>query len=268
MKKSALITLLLIMSINSQASTELVRVSTCQKPSGESVIYNEDFKWNETLEQILSRAENLYQANKRLENRAYINDKGEVVLPINVGGVMKDARLTDKFILSVRKHIEEGLKHNYVDAITFSDMGHSHFFVPQEFYDRELDEIPVSDNHIRYEKMLAHEGLKILYHTAEQLKMLDDNKKLLDDRHVQWRFFTRNLVGDNQALGKMEFIHQADHSHNTAHDYQPGYRYWGGGFYISANKDGCFAYEVNGETKYFDINLEGFKSQNTGGEFY
>jgi len=100
--------------------------------------------------------------------------------------------------------------------------------------------------------------LKILYHTAEQLHMLEDGQ-LISDRLVQWRFYTRNLLGDNKGEGRLELIHQPTSSHNTARGLMPGHRYWGAGFYISASIDGCFPYTYKDKTYYFDLNLHGLE---------
>ncbi len=223
---------------------------------GEEVLKESDFRWNIDLEEIKTRAQELYVSPKRLVRKAYLKD-GSYVIPIDSFGSIRDVQLTSTFIKSITLHVEEGLKRRYVDAITFSDMGHSHFFIPQKFYDEVLSPIPIPDKHLLYEKMLAHEGLKILYHTAEQLKMKDEAGELLPSRHTQWRFFTRNLVGDNSGLGKLELLHNEEHRHNTASEYDEGYRYWGGGFYISAHSKGCFPYKYNGKIYFFDLNLDG-----------
>jgi hypothetical protein len=94
----------------------------------------------------------------------------------------------------------------------------------------------------------------LLYHTAEQLQTLDENNELLNDRHLRWRFFTRNLVGDNAHLARLDLLHEPTHPSNTSRK-MPGHRYWGSGFNISANKDGCFPYVFDGVTYWFDISL-------------
>lgn len=237
----------------------LVRGASCGVADAhEPVIRGGDFRWNQPLSEIRERADRLYQEGKRLKSRAYVNEEGEVVVPYIRLSQVQDVRLEPRFILSVRRHIEEALRLGYVDDIIFSDMGHSHFFVPWEFYNDVIAPIGLEEGHLRYEKMLAHEELKMLYHTAEQLEMLDEERKLIDDRKVQWRFFTRNLVGDNKGQGHLELLHNETHSHNTGRSYEESYRYWGAGFYITANKDGCFPYVHNGTVKYFDLNLHGF----------
>lgn len=240
--------------------SDLVRPETCQ-PAQTETYTSSDFPWGQTLTEAKERGKDLYHSNKRLDKRAYLNEKNELVIPVNAGSVYKDVKISETFVKSVRLHIEEGLKRKYVDIINFSDMGHSHFFVPEKFYNTELSDLPIEDNHLLYEKMLAHKDLKILYHTAEQIKMKGPEGELLPDRHLQWRFFTRNFLGDNQAQGKIEFLHQEDHRYNTAHDYDPGYKYWGAGFYLSASEKGCFPFEYKGKTYYFDINLDGIEGR-------
>lgn len=225
----------------------------------QDILVEQDFPWNQTLEDLKKNGEEFYKSNKRLNNRAYKNQKGQFVIPLKVSSGIKDVKITPLFIKSVTLHVEEAFKRTYIDALHFGDMGHSHFFVPQKYYDEVLDQIPVANFDLLYEKMLSHKELRILYHTAEQLIMRTPEGELHPDRHVQWRFFTRNLVGDNMGLGRMELLHKADHKYNTAdhESYSSGYRYWGGGFYISAHEKGCFPFNLNGKTMYFDLNLSG-----------
>jgi hypothetical protein len=237
--------------------SDLVRFETCSLASSdEQVVAGADFRWGQPLDELNERGERLYHTGKRLPKRAYW-DEEQIVVPIHTIRGEQIVRLKPSFILSVRRHIEEGLRRGYVDQVIFSDMGHSHFFIPSDYYRDHLAPFTVAQRHLMYEKMLAYPGLKVLYHTAEQLLMLSPDQTLKDDRHLQWRFYTRNLVGDNRGRGQMEIIHQADHSYNTGRDYEEGYRYWGAGFYITANSEGCFSYRFQGETRYFDLNLEG-----------
>jgi hypothetical protein len=253
------------LSLNSWAQE--IRQESCQAPaSDEPVVYSSDFKWGMNREDIRLKEKEIYESGKRLKERAHLNEQGELV--VSVGSFNNDqfAKVPARFIESIRAHIENALRRKYVDAIIFPDMGHSHYFIPQDFFNREIAPLSTSERARGYELMMNHPGLKVLYHTAEQLTVHDEDKKLLDDRVLQWRFYTRNLVGDNERLGKMELLHAETHSHNTAHDYDPGYRYWGAGFYVSVSKDGCFPFTRNAETQYFDINFTGLASG--GGDWY
>jgi hypothetical protein len=251
MKKTILALLLILPTFASGASRCSPQIET------DDYLFVEDFPWNQSLEAIKLKADALYVSPKRLMRRGFRNARGEAFIPVDALGKIKNVRVTELFIKSVTLHIEEALKRKYVDAIHFGDMGHSHFFIPQKFYDEVLDPIPVQDKDYLYEKMLAHKELKILYHTAEQLVMKTEEGELLPDRHIQWRFFTRNLVGDNKGLGKLELLHNEEHAYNTANNYEEGYRYWGSGYYVSAHEQGCFPFKHNGKTYYFDLNLEG-----------
>jgi hypothetical protein len=242
---------------------ELVRQSTCQAiSSDEATLSNADFPWTITLDEAKERGERLYQDGKRLTHRAHLNEKGELVLPYTqaFSSETQPIYLRPHFVKSIRRHIEEALRLGYVDIITFSDMGHNHLYIPWDFYNNEIAPIPASEGKLRYEKMFANPEIKFLYHTAEQFKFYGDDGLLLPDRHIQWRFFTRNLVGDNKGEGRLEMIFNHSSSYNTAHTYeQKTYRYWGAGIYFTANKDGCFPFRVNDEIRYFDINLGGFR---------
>ncbi len=235
----------------------LIQLESCKRTGAiEEVVRSSEFSWGMSLGEIKAKEKEIYERGLRLSDRAYV-ENGQAYLPITpYGQDEKKVQLSDRFIKSVIKHVEEGLKRGYIDALIFPDMGHSHLFVDQKFYDEVLKPIPIKENHKRYELMLNHPETRFLYHTAEQLSLLDKDKKLLDDRHIQWRFFTRNLVGGNKALGKMELLHNEGHSHNTARDYDEGFRYWGAGFYINGSKNGCFAYQREGKTFYFDLSLK------------
>ncbi len=249
--------LLVVSFINSVgAANPMVNMANCLSSPGEEYLRSGEFSWGMTLPDIKNKEKDVYERGLRLKERAVVKD-GQVVLPYYSYGdnEPKYIKLTDQFIASVISHVENALKRNYVDAIIFPDMGHSHLFLDQKFYDDVLKDIPVKEQHKRYELMLAHPKTKFLYHTAEQLKMKEESGELVEDRHIKWRFFTRNLIGDNQA-GKLEIVHDESHSHNTARSYEEGYRYWGAGFNISATKKGCFAYKKDGETYYFDLSLK------------
>ena len=77
---------------------------------------------------------------------------------------------------------------------------------------------------------------------------------MVDDRRVQWRLFSRNLVGDNRGEGRLELRQEPGHRFNTLSGL-PGHFWYGAGFNISANKDGCFAADVRGKTLRFDLSL-------------
>lgn len=245
--------LLNLIDVNASEYSNL-RAESCLKETAGPYVTQRDFKWGMTLEEIKKKSSEIYDSGKRLKNRAYFNGTN-VVMPISLFGGEGIVKLADQFLVSVQKHIEVGLERGYIDAVIFPDMGHSHFFIPKNYYETVLKPIPIERKAEMYELMLAHPDLKILYHTAEQLTMLGENKKPLDDRIIQWRFFTRNMVGHNKAQGKIELLHNRDSGYNTARSYDEKHRYWGAGFNITASKDGCFSYEFKGKKFYFDLSF-------------
>jgi len=255
MKTTILVMTLLTSLFSVMAAT--VQIEKCAKPIGsENILRSSEFSWGMTLEEIKLKEKDVYQRGLRLKERAYMED-GKAFLPFTpYGGKEEKIYLSERFLKSVTQHVENGLKRNYIDALIFPDMGHSHMFVDLKFYNDVVSKIPTKEGHKRYEAMLNHPETRFLYHTAEQLTMKNEDGSLKDERHLQWRFYSRNLVGHNKGHGKIELLHQKDHAYNTARSYDEGFRYWGAGFNISANKDGCFAYSHEGKTFYFDLSLK------------
>lgn len=227
----------------------------CQPPSDdEENLYTNDYRWGYTLEELDERYQQLYQSPKRLFDRArYDPDKNQFELPYveSWGGSVV---LSERLISNVRIHIEKALERKYVQAIIFPDMGHSHFFVPQEHWDAVYAGGPVSEISHRTTELFEDPELRVLYHTAEQLQMLDEERNLLPDPDLQWRHYTRNIVGDNRGAGVLDILRDPTSLANTARDME-GHHYIGAGFSVSANKNGCFPFVHEGETFFFDLSL-------------
>lgn len=203
---------------------------------------------------MLTRFAEIYESPARLGRHAYVDSlSGKIKLPYDPGRG-GDVVLPESFVASVRAHIESALRLEYIDAVFFPDMGHSHFLVPQKIYDEKYSKYPGAEFSRLYEDFMADPDLKIFYHTAEQLSMLDANKKLRPERRIQERFYSRNLVGDNRGEGRLELVQNRTHSMNSVSEV-PGYYWWGAGFNVSAHKDGCFIYNDRGVERYFDLSL-------------
>ncbi|RZJ25677.1 MAG: hypothetical protein EOO48_13480 [Flavobacterium sp.] len=221
--------------------------------SEDEVLYQSDFpNWGYPLEEIASVYQKAYSSKKRLKNRAYYNPKAKtLILPWyqDQGG---DVTLPTPFVKNVAGHIESALQKKVIDAVFFPDMGHSHFFVPQAKYDREYAKLgPLGDF---FRKFLSDKEMKVLYHTAEKIKLVGEDKKPLPNERVQYRYKTRNLVGKNDGTKEIEFLQNPESVANTAGQ-MPGYHYWGSGFNLSANRQGCFYFVQAGQKVYFDISL-------------
>lgn len=224
-----------------------------------------DFRWGFSLPELLQKWQEIYTSNKRLPTRAYWDSqKASLVLPYSTsrGG---NPELPFNFLHSVRRHVEVAFAADYIDALIFPDMGHSHFLIPDAKYKNEY-KFPVSQMAQTYEQFFNDPELLVVYHTAEQLTITTTEGKLLPDRRSQWRFFSRNLIGDNLGLGRLQLAQNPTHKHNTT-DGLPGYNWWGAGFNISANKKGCIAYRRHGSIEYFDLSLEDLTSDVTGDEY-
>lgn len=248
---------------SAQNRSSLVAIENCLAGNSPAKLVSEDFRWGYSLPELISRFTEIYSSEKRLQKRAYWDSKNQVFkLPYdsNRGG---DVVLPLKLVESVRNHIEAGFEMKVIDGVFFPDMGHSHFLIPIQKYQEIYDPFPVNQLAKFYETLLADSDLKVLYHTAEQLKTRDENNQVLPDERIQFRFRTRNLVGRNDGSRELLFLQNPESVANTAHDLE-GHRYYGAGFNLSANQNGCFRYTRDGKDSFFDLSLYDLESENGG----
>lgn len=223
-----------------------------EKPNNENIVYGDDFSWGITKEEMKNSFNRTYKSGKRLSNRAYYSKEDKTFVVPHFSDTKKKVRLPKNFIKSVTYHIEKALERKYVDFIFLSDMGHAHFFIPTKFYNQKLS---IQNLELFYEAIISNPNIKVLYHTAEKLKMLDKNHKVLNQTYAQRRYYTRNLVGNNNADGQLDIVFvDKSKKFNTVNEY-PKMKYWGAGFDIHSSSKGCFPYNYKGKTYYFDFTL-------------
>lgn len=216
-------------------------------------IYAPDFKWGYTHPEMVKRFSEMYESGKRLPKRAFWNEAaGRLELPYDAerGG---NIVLPESFARSVARHIVSAFRSKYIDGVFFPDMGHSHFLIPQAHWDQNYRERPNSEMSRMFEDLFADPKLEVLYHTAEQLTTRNQDGTLVADERTQFRYRTRNIVGNNSDYA-LKVPTNPTHNANTVDDV-PGYFWWGGGFNISAVKTGCFAVRVDGRELRFDLSM-------------
>lgn len=229
----------------------------------EARLYSGDLRWNQSLEEMAELYETIYASGKRLSARAYYDPAQErFLLPLDPdwGG---DVVLSERLIDSVRDHLELALQREYADFAFFSDMGHSHLFIPEARWSERYEPLGSHERATFYTQIFDDPELRVLYHTAEQLRQLDDDGNLLADRYLQWRYFTRNVVGDNRGGRTIEIAKDLTEKANTVRDLE-GHHFFGAGFNVSASKDGCFPFTVAGQTAYFDLSLSDLEPDPNG----
>lgn len=258
--------LCLFFSVSAFAQTKLDLTRCTADKAGEVPVYSNDFKWGMSLDEIKSKANDIYSSEKRLAKRVYYDSALKtLVFPFSPdrGGNVK---IPDAFIKTIQRQVEKAFERGYVDALIFPDMGHSHFLIPEALYQKQLDPIPNDKFNLLYEKMFSMKEMKVVYHTAEQLKVMDENKKLIDDKKLMWRYFTRNLVGTNTAEPEIELVNATATSDANTLGEVAGYHWWGGGFNISASKSGCIPFKKGNQILYFDLSLYDLEPEpGTGG---
>ena len=230
------------------------------RPEGfqDEKLFQSDFGWKYLVSDIPLILEKVYSWNKRLPLRAYFDSnskKFKFPYDLERGG---DIEIPESFLANVRLHIENALEKKYVDAVMFPDMGHSHFYIPQAAWDSTYNEATASiDKYSRfYEKLFLDREVKTLYHTAEQIITLDEDKQPLRDRATIWRFATRNLFAWNDSSGRLDILQNitSPGGANTVGEIE-GFRSWSAGYNLSANKDGCFLFKLHGKDYYYDLSM-------------
>ncbi len=249
----------LIASANAIADSGLTWIRSakarCMEPlPGEPVVYNSDFNWNMSLTEMQDRFNMINESGKRLQNRAFWSETDkQFVFSLKSGKVWIPAN----FLLSVKLQVENALLRDYASYVFFPDMGHSHFMMPPADFDRDvLGNQGAENKHKIYTALLNNSNLRVLYHTAEQLRMMDEQKQLIPDTFLLWRYFTRNLVGDNRRQGTLEIFKKLTGNFNTLGETEtPTLKWYSAGFNISTSKNGCFSYTKGDQTFYFDLSL-------------
>lgn len=222
----------------------------CAAPQeGEKIAYMGEFPWGQSREDMKKNFETFYESGKRLFGRAYLDADGKTYIFTEPYGKIK---LNPTFIASVRRHIETSLERSYSEFVFFPDMGHAHLHIPEKDWP-PFDGI--ADRNKFYEKVFDLRSLKILYHTAEQLRVRPGERSegpFPQDPKLLWRYFSRNVFGDNNGGENVAILFEDKPGYNTVGEVK-GYHSYSAGFYLSASKDGCFPFEYNGKTYYFDI---------------
>jgi len=221
----------------------------------EPKLYSSDVRWGLSLPEMLDLYEKLYASDKRLVQRAYFNAaKGRFELPNapERGGPVVVSELTVK---ALARHIEAAFEKDYIDAVFFPDMGHSHLLIPEALYAAKYSKYPTARQSQFYGDVLSDPQVRIFYHTAEQLKSLKDDRTVLDDERIRWRHETRNIAGPISETAELTVYQNPSSPANTVGEV-PGFYWWGAGFNFSANKNGCFAFTRGGKSVRFDISLK------------
>lgn len=227
----------------------------CQKEvKGEPTVFANDFKFGMDYEDVKSLYPEIYESGKRLSQRTFFVNNKFVFPEPSLSGTPKGVEIDipDKFIKGIILQIETILKNRYAEFIFFPDLGHSHFFIEKSFYNKEIYN-QVMDYKTRYEILMNHTELKVLYHTAEQIRLKDEDDNLVQSDWLRWRYYSRNPVADLD--GKVQILFNSNDKFNTVRDFDEDHHYWGAGFNISASKNGCFPFEQGAEIKYFDISF-------------
>lgn len=234
-------------------------------------VYFGDFNWGYSLQTMEQRFEEIYNSGKRLFGHPKYDPSNDSFYIFYDTKRHLPVKISQGFIKNVTLHIETAIDRGYAEFVFFPDMGHSHLYFPQDHWDKNLSTIEVTTEtrNKLYEAMLNDPKMQPLYHLTEQLKMVDENKQIIDDPILEFKYWHRNFKGTNDLSGKYSIHVEVNKAGGNTVREIDGYRRYGSGFAVSASKDGCFPYRnKNGETLYFDIGLHDPQPKNTSGAVY
>lgn len=262
-----LISLVLSMVLGTPALATTEILQNCAAPlASEATLGQQDFPFSTPydMKSLKQKFTEMYEGPKRLLGRAYYDQAAqEYKIQVPVLGSPVLVTLPELFIATIKKQIESSLARRYADFIFFPDMGHSHFLVPQKKWSETYNRIPIEKMDQLFAGLMSDPDVLITYHTAEQIKMRNEDGTLLPDLYLNWRYFSRNVVGLNRGSESVPqvVLHPDLKKYNTISELE-GHHWFGMGFYIHSQKDGCFSYKTPaGEILYFDLSFTEFPYQ-------
>ena len=222
-------------------------------------LYRNTYHWGYSLEEMAATFAQIYIAENRLPYHADYNEEKQCFLLYYP--TSKSARplvATANFIKSVTLHIETAIEQGYASSVFFPDMGHAHLYSPLDHWRKEYAYFDDSfyDSAEFYEKVLADEHMRPLYHLSEQLQMIDDKGQVMNDALLRHKYWHRNFFARNNGTAEYEILLAPDEKRYNTVCSLKDHMNWSAGFVVSANARGCFPYRDNdGTTRYFDISI-------------
>jgi hypothetical protein len=205
----------------------------CSRPLPDEP-YTSRTEWNviRSKDSASQSWKDLYQSGRRLRNRAYLAEDLSYVFP-------DGTKIPSRFLNSLKAQIATAIDRKYADHVFYPDLGHVHLLIPEGTQD-------LSD-----ESALSRPDLIFLYHTAELYEMRPGGE-LSPDPWLQWRFYSRNLVGHNDERADVDIAY-TDEKYGTVRGL-PGYRQVET-VYLSTSKNGCFELNTAEGNLKLDLSL-------------
>ena len=230
--------LVLVLSIVSRGAMAICPPSKQDEPS----TIKSNWGIIESAKEAKALWEELYFSGKRLRNRAYVEESSNKILLPNSSGNQIQVAL--QFISNLSGHIQQALAKSYGEHVFYPDMGHAHLYRPEK---KDLD----------LQEAFKESETKILYHTAELYKLRDrfgKKGKLVPNEWFQWRYYSRNFVGQNTSDGELSVLLNRSGGYNTIRGLF-GYRQVGT-IYFSASAQGCFEFKIGGKSIRYDVSIQ------------
>lgn len=194
----------------------------------------------ESFEQAENVFQRFYKGVERIRGRVYKSKENQYVFSFK----NKNTVIPQIFIESLKMHISAAIEKKYVRHVMYSDMGHVHLLVPNDYV--------LTD----WTQLMSDSKLLFLYHTAE-LYIPYKGVNLLGHIDVEkvWyleQYLNRNFVGEMNNKEIKVYV-QPGTKYNTVRTIE-NYKQIKT-VYFSASQSGCFEYTVGSTPIYFDISF-------------
>ncbi|MBI3548724.1 MAG: hypothetical protein HY078_06695 [Elusimicrobia bacterium] len=241
------------------AAPDVAQDCASQWESPKPIHFKKELPFDQTLEEMDRRFEELLASGRRLEYRGF-RRAGRFVLPYfntNLTGMttpMYEVVFPDALVDAIRVHAETAFARGYALYPFFSDFGHGHLMHSDAFNAALAERVTREglSGQQQFQAALDDPDLKILYHASEQLVFPGDARAR--GEAIEFLRKHRNIVGGVREPAAIVALPDLG-GVNTAG--APAGWSFGGMFYVSAARQACVPIAHRGRALYFDIGLVG-----------
>ncbi len=241
------------------------------------VLMSGDFPSYQTSAQVAASFDSMIQQGQRLEYRGFKNPNDEYLLPVlptNTHGLVNAQYWVPwptKVISAILSHIDWTIGNGFAEFPFFSDMGHGHFYLPQEKI--HLLPSPQLNALERWRLILNDPELMILYHVREKYDYrpwsavphgaphaTPQTEPEIDDPQISFWRLHRNIFASMNSSKNIQVIAGPGGEANTAS------RILGYGavatVHFSMAKNGCIPFMYKNRINHLDFSLQGLSVKN------
>lgn len=229
----------------------------CSDPfkSSDNVLISKNYPASQTAAQVQLLYTTLLENQERLEYRVMRSETGDYkipLVPINSHGIQNPTNwvpFPEHIAATIIRHTHQALEKNYAQHVFFPDMGHGHFYLPQN--KAVLLNSTTHNDVSRWTSLMNDPELVILYHTRENY----DLSESLTHPDISFYNEHRNLLGSWSNPDILQVLAGPGGTPNTVRVIPNMASV--GTIYFSATAKGCFPFTTNNSPLFLDFSFHG-----------